>query len=97
MPVEPAEPVVTAACVFCCRRAMGEAITRHFPRPPDEGDTLDASPRAFRAAGMRMVVPMVPHWHSFRVDASHRLREACPGSDESRGDTPCSAQRTTST
>src|SRR6185312_15870520 len=34
MPVDPAEPVVTAACVFCCRRAMGEAITRHSPRPP---------------------------------------------------------------
>jgi hypothetical protein len=33
MPVDPAEPVVTAACVFCCRRAMGEAITRHSLRP----------------------------------------------------------------
>jgi hypothetical protein len=37
MPVDPAEPVVTAACVFCCRRAMGEAITRHSPRPLDLG------------------------------------------------------------
>src|SRR6202012_2750409 len=33
MPVDPAEPVVTAACIFFCRRAMGEAITRHSPRP----------------------------------------------------------------
>ena len=33
MPVDPAEPVVTAACVFCCRRAMGEVITRHSLRP----------------------------------------------------------------
>ena len=33
MPVDPALPVVTAACVFCCRRAMGEAITRHSLRP----------------------------------------------------------------
>jgi len=33
MPVDPAEPVVTAACFFCCRRAMGEAITRHSLRP----------------------------------------------------------------
>jgi hypothetical protein len=33
MPVDPAKPVVTAACVFCCRRAMGEAITRHSLRP----------------------------------------------------------------
>ena len=31
--VDPAEPVVTAACFSCCRRAMGEAITRHSPRP----------------------------------------------------------------
>jgi len=33
MPVDLAKPVVTAACVFCCRRAMGEAITRHSLRP----------------------------------------------------------------
>jgi hypothetical protein len=35
MPVDLAEPVVTAACFFCCRRAMGEAITRHSLRPLD--------------------------------------------------------------
>ena len=29
MPVAPALPVVTAACLFCCRRAMGAACTRH--------------------------------------------------------------------
>ena len=33
MPVDLAEPVVTAACFFCCRRAMGEAFTRHSLRP----------------------------------------------------------------
>ena len=33
MPVDPADPVVTAACFFCCRRAMGEAIARHSLRP----------------------------------------------------------------
>ena len=33
MPVDLAKPVVTAACFFCCRRAMGEAITRHSLRP----------------------------------------------------------------
>ena len=33
MSVDPAKPVVTAACFFCCRRAMGEAITRHSLRP----------------------------------------------------------------
>jgi hypothetical protein len=43
MPVDPAEPVVTAACYFHCRRAMGEAITRHSLRPPIcEARTLDA-------------------------------------------------------
>jgi len=33
MPVVPALPVVTAACVFCCRRAMGAATIRHSLRP----------------------------------------------------------------
>jgi len=33
MPDDPAEPVVTAACYSFCRRAMGEALTRHSPRP----------------------------------------------------------------
>jgi hypothetical protein len=33
MPVDLAKPVVTAACFFCCRRAMGEATTRHSLRP----------------------------------------------------------------
>src|ERR1700743_3757169 len=33
MPDVSAEPVVTAACYFCCRRAMGAASTRHSPRP----------------------------------------------------------------
>ena len=33
MPAVPAEPVVTAACFFCCRRAMGAACIRHSLRP----------------------------------------------------------------
>jgi hypothetical protein len=41
MPVDPAPPVVTAACFFCCRRAMGEAFTRHSLRPcSDEGRSV---------------------------------------------------------
>ena len=40
MPVDPAKPVVTAACFFCCRRAMGEAITRHSLRPLSIEDCL---------------------------------------------------------
>jgi len=34
MPDVLAEPVVTAACVSCCRRAMGAACARHSLRPP---------------------------------------------------------------
>ncbi len=33
MPDDPAAPVVTAACFLFCRRAMGEAFTRHSLRP----------------------------------------------------------------
>ncbi|WP_284420709.1 MULTISPECIES: hypothetical protein [unclassified Bradyrhizobium] len=33
MPACSALPVVTAACFSCCRRAMGEAFTRHSLRP----------------------------------------------------------------
>src|SRR5215471_16122242 len=33
MPDDLAEPVVTAACLLFCRRAMGEAFTRHSLRP----------------------------------------------------------------
>jgi hypothetical protein len=33
MPDDLAEPVVTAACFFYCRRAAGEAVTRHSLRP----------------------------------------------------------------
>ncbi len=33
MPDDLAAPVVTAACFFFCRRAMGEAFTRHSLRP----------------------------------------------------------------
>jgi hypothetical protein len=35
MPDDLAEPVVTAACFLFCRRAMGEAFTRHSPYPLD--------------------------------------------------------------
>src|SRR6185437_1115196 len=52
MPVDPAEPVVTAACVFCCRRAMGEALTRHSPRPLySRRDKRRGTTRANHAAG----------------------------------------------
>jgi hypothetical protein len=40
MPVDLAEPVVTAACFSCCRRAMGEAFTRHSLRPRSRGTKL---------------------------------------------------------
>ena len=44
MPVAPAGPVVTAACVFCCRRAMGAACIRHSLRPLLSRAANDASP-----------------------------------------------------
>jgi len=33
MPDDLADPVVTAACFLFCRRAMGEAFTRHSLHP----------------------------------------------------------------
>jgi hypothetical protein len=52
MPVVPAEPVVTAACYFCCRRAMGAACIRHSLRPLSSRATCDASLGHECAAGM---------------------------------------------
>jgi hypothetical protein len=49
MPDDPALPVVTAACFFCCRRAMGEVVTRHSLRPLfSEGDQSSDSSGATR-------------------------------------------------
>ena len=57
MPVAPAEPVVTAACLLCCRRAMGAACIRHSPRPLFfEGHCVRQDSGASRAAGMSRVV-----------------------------------------
>ena len=56
MSVVPAEPVVTAACVFCCRRAMGAASIRHSPRPLDFEGRNQRITRADHAAGMRTCV-----------------------------------------
>ena len=40
-----AEPVVTAACFLCCRRAMGAASSRHSPRPHHlEGESFTHHP-----------------------------------------------------
>jgi len=53
MPVVPAEPVVTAACFFCCRRAMGAACIRHSLRPLIFRRAMyDASLGHERAAGI---------------------------------------------
>jgi hypothetical protein len=56
MPVDPAKPVVTAACFFCCRRAMGEVVTRHSLRPLFFPGAVDAMTRAKHVAGMRWCV-----------------------------------------
>jgi hypothetical protein len=56
-PDDPAEPLVTAACFFCCRRAMGEAFTRHSLRLFQfEGDIRKTRTRC-RAAGTRALIP----------------------------------------
>jgi hypothetical protein len=54
MPDDLADPVVTAACFSCCRRAMGEAFTRHSLRPLSIMRVcLMQNPDAIRAAGTR--------------------------------------------
>ena len=52
-----AEPVVTAACFFCCRRAMGAACTRSSLRPLYFEDALAAATRTPQASRDREVVP----------------------------------------
>jgi hypothetical protein len=54
MPDDLADPVVTAACFFVCRRAMGEAFTRHSLRPLSILRVKHAETRVrIRAARMR--------------------------------------------
>jgi hypothetical protein len=56
MPDDLAEPVVTAACFFSCRRAMGEAFTRHSLRPLHFERDIRCKTRAYSAARMRTCV-----------------------------------------
>jgi hypothetical protein len=56
MPVDLAEPVVTAASFSCCWRAMGEAFTRHSLRPLSFEGGAHAKPGRDRAAGMRLLI-----------------------------------------
>jgi len=56
MPDVSAEPVVTAACLSFCRRAMGEASARHSPRPLfEEGDHSQSSDAMRVARGKERV------------------------------------------
>ncbi len=75
MPAVPAEPVVTAACFPCCRRAMGAARIRHSLRPSSSEGNKRCATRAFRAAGMRSHIPSA-------VMPASRLRQ---GFDEACG------------
>jgi hypothetical protein len=52
MPDDLAEPVVTAACLLFCRRAMGEAVARHSLRPLRYRGRTRRTTRAHRAARM---------------------------------------------
>jgi len=57
MPVISAEPVVTAACFFCCTRAMGAAEALGIPCALFVSSRVDQCiARALRAAGMRTLV-----------------------------------------
>jgi hypothetical protein len=59
MPDDLAEPVVPAACVFYCRRAMGEAFTRHSLRPLFPEGEHDTQLGRNRAAGREVVLSAV--------------------------------------
>ena len=59
MPVVPVLPVVTAACFFCCRRAMGAACIRHSLRPPDFEDARRTHHPGMPCRGNAEVCPIV--------------------------------------
>jgi hypothetical protein len=56
-PDDLAEPVVTAACFFCCRRAMGAACTRPSLRPLYFEARSTAPTRTEQASRERDVAP----------------------------------------
>jgi hypothetical protein len=64
MPDCSALPVVTAACYFCCRRAMGAASIRHSLRPPLPSRATFGKTRADHAAGTLVhasQISLAPH------------------------------------
>jgi len=97
---DPAEPVVTAACFFCCRRAMGEAITRHSPRPLSGRDMDFASLGRKSCRGNAKVCPAViakcartVGWAKARQRRAHRVMvgtpSLCPPYGSSSAMAPC--------
>jgi hypothetical protein len=60
MPVVSAGPVVTAACVFCCRRAMGAASIRHSLRPLLIEDAIVCKIRTLSRRGNAEPCPQTP-------------------------------------
>src|SRR3954462_5353845 len=75
MPVVSAEPVVTAACVFFCRRAMGCGQHPAFPAPSVllEGRTNGQDSGANRAAGLRTCF-CLSSGTSTEMELSHVMR-----------------------
>ena len=70
-----AEPVVTAACVFFCRRAMGAASARHSLRPlPGEGETNSRPRTQWRRETVATRLDVVPG----KVGVAQRLPSADP-------------------
>jgi hypothetical protein len=84
MPDDLAESVVTAACV--CRRAMGEALTRHSPCAPfDSGGTHSdeslgrLSPRERWRVSLRRHAPLPASAQGFGAATSPRARRSFSG------------------
>jgi len=68
-----AEPVVPAACIFCCRRAMGAASARHSPCP------LSSRGRVHRQTSDAKIAPR----DRKRASVRKRLSERHHGADQS--------------
>src|SRR5689334_15010378 len=87
MPVDPAAPVVTAACFLFCRRAMGEAFTRHSLHP------LTWRVRSWQSSGGTGRENAIPWAHNGRpfdvqMDRQDATRSRAKDRGMSRG-SPC--------
>ncbi len=77
MPVVSAEPVVTAACFSCCRRAMGAACIRHSLRPPSFEGTWTMQDPGRSCRGKASVCERDPGPISHRPQLLSRMSTRC--------------------